>query len=360
MDAAAARDEQVAAHRIRDRWRIAAVDDDLEAAAGRTVLIAGYDLRNFGMELKANEAGPQDLNGRQFVVLRATIREGLPSFVVQCCVPPEDPFSFRLHANNAAALEVLAGNARVTTNEQETESFFYALCHGLKLDTVVVPDRGGDLVEVGTNRHAQRCMFCRSWVLEEEGLLLRRWKKNGWLVAHRECRTARSYAAAEHVDVVDEIVTARGTSVWNERNMIEQRVPLDTTFPSVQTWARYTPPDDYGTPPLRAPHLRNACAYLRAVGAFDRADTLPVRPRLKVVPGARTEDPRESAAPHITARKPEGTRGRPLVPPVRRTPARAEKSTAPVAVAEPCVIEHECNGARRRLDVTVPLWTDDQ
>ena len=252
-------DEIACSHRIRDQWRIHAVDDDYHRAVDRHVLVGGVDLRDFGFELKANSAGPLDLNSRQFQVQRATLREGVPPFVVQHTNPPEHPWCFRVWALRTDALRILDGRPWVTMSERQAEAFFCALCRGIEFTEthIATPER----VELPQrNQWGGRCVECFRRVDPGDGFLFAKENGNPHRVEHARCRDARHTLQIKDFD--PEAFALAG---------------LHTDLVARQIWSPVALPNDYSIPPLRPVFEKAARRVLEAFNVFNQDDA-PILP----------------------------------------------------------------------------------
>jgi hypothetical protein len=257
MRASAALAERALSERIRQTWRLRAVDDDLLDALGRRVLIAGKDLRNFGMELKHVDNGELDLNDRQFDVLRRT-RADTPPFVFQFSAPPDWPWSFRLHALRKDSLEALGGHPYVTVTEREAEAFTMALTMGSAFTTTdVTPARFRRTEQA--NRYEGTCLACGGPVATGRGICLAPTAGTPrWSVLHRACDTT-----------VDTLSTVEMVFAGGEPAVYLAHFADDLVADHV--WPEVIPPHDYAEPPLRPAHVMTAARYLEVAGVFDRA-----------------------------------------------------------------------------------------
>jgi hypothetical protein len=273
MRPSAALAERALSERIRHTWRLRAVDDDLESALGRTVLIAGKDLTNFGMELKHVDAGPLDLNNRQFDVLRRT-RSDTPPFVFQFTAPPAHPWSFRLHGLREDSLEALGGHTYVTTTERETEAFTMALIAGASFPfttTVHTPPRFRRTDR--PNGHEGTCLACGALVAPSAGVLVQALEpgRPRWSVLHRNCG-------------LDAVSMSSLEVILDDGEPAYYLAQFDDELVADDIWPEVIPPADYAAPPLQPSHTGAAASYLRAAGVFDRAPALlHSRPALTVV-----------------------------------------------------------------------------
>jgi hypothetical protein len=264
--------ERAAAAHIRGTWwRVRAVDDDISSALDRVVLIAGRDLRNLGMELKANAAGTLDLNDRQFDSLRHSLRDGVPPFAAQFTHPPDDPWCFRFHALRQDSLDVLANHTYVTLSERHAEAFIATLVCGLRFVTYTTPER--TLLECGPTRYDGLCHSCGMPTRAGQSVLLKVLNVDTtiWLTEHDACRArSRADAAGGHWELTDQGDT--------------HLAQFDARLVPAQSWARYVPPADYSMPPLREVHTTEARRYLTTVGAFDeQAGPVVTRRHLRLV-----------------------------------------------------------------------------
>lgn len=324
---AAAMAEQALSARIRQRWRIQAVDDDLRTALGRKVLVAGKDLRNFGMELKSVEAGPLNLNDRQYEVLRRT-REDIPPFVFQFTAPPDYPWCFRIHALRDDSLSALGRRPYVTLTEAQAEVFTATLVMGVNFTTTHVESTQF----TPTNRrnlYADMCLVCGGPVKAKKGRLLQPKVPGGrWAVEHEGCRSANAYSV--------EIVFDEGEPAFYLGKFSNRSVPADT-------WPEVIPPQDYSTPGLREPHVREAARLLKLMGVFDEApEPIPPRPALTLV---RQQTSAAEIAERVLAR----IREERAEPEYEAEPAASTQQMPPSAIArcEGCglVSEFELLGA---------------
>jgi hypothetical protein len=264
---AAAMAEQALSARIRQRWRLQAVDDDLQAALGRRVLVAGRDLRNFGMELKSIEAGPLNLNDRQYDVLRRT-REDTPPFVFQFTAPPH-PWCFRVHALRDDSLSALGRRPYVTLTEAQAEAFTATLVMGMNFTTTHVESTQFTPTE-RRNRYPGTCLVCGGPVGVGRGRLLQPITAGRpWAVEHEGCRSANASSV--------EIVFDEGEPAFYLGNFSNESVPEEV-------WPEVTPPGDYSAPDLRGTHIQEAARVLRLMGVLDEApEPIPPRPQLTLI-----------------------------------------------------------------------------
>lgn len=266
MKSYAALAERNLSERIRQTWRLRAVDDDLQAALGRRVLIAGKDLRNFGMELKHIDAGPLNLNDRQYDVLRRS-RQDVPPFVFQFTAPPEHPWCFRIWALRDDALEALGQHPCVTVTEHEAEAFTMALTMGTRFTTTVVtPSRFRPTTTM--NKYPGSCLSCGTRIPTGQGICLAPVDGKQWAVVHPGCNT-RPLASVEIT--LDEGEPAYYLAQFDDRLVTE------TVWPDV------IPPRNYAAPPLKPSHVSQAARYLDVAGVFDRAPDTLTRPELTLI-----------------------------------------------------------------------------
>jgi hypothetical protein len=267
MKPSAAIAERALSERIRQTWRLRAVDDDLLAALGRHVLIAGRDLRNFGMELKHVDAGPLDLNDRQYEVLRRT-RGDTPPFVFQFTAPPEHPWCFRIWALREDSLRALGRHPHVTVNESDAEAFTMALTIGRRFTTTLVSPSRYRRTRTA-NRRPGTCLECGAPVRSGEGYLLAPVDGSQWGVVHPTCNAALLSSV--------EITLDRGEPAYYLARFSDALVADDV-------WPAVIEPRDYSEPGLRPAHVDVAARYLKSAGVFDRAPA-PVerRPELTLV-----------------------------------------------------------------------------
>jgi len=260
--------ERALSARIRQSWRLRAVDDDLLAALGRRVLVAGKDLRNFGMELKSVEAGPLNLNDRQYDVLRRT-RADTPPFVFQFTAPRKHPWCFRVHALRDDALGALGRRPYVTLTEAQAEAFTATLVMGMNFATTHVESTQFTSTE-RPNLYRGTCLVCGGSVEAGAGLLLRPVIDGGpWAVEHGGCRSANVSSV--------EIDFDEGEPAVYLGKFSNESVPADV-------WPEVVPPRDYSTPALREPHLEAAARVLELMGVLDEApEPIPPRPELTLV-----------------------------------------------------------------------------
>lgn len=270
----AATAERACNERIRQTWRIQAVDDDLLASFGRSVLVAGQDLRNIGVELKPVEAGPLDLNDRQYSVLRAS-REDVPPFVFQFTAPPTHPWAFRIFALRRDSLDALKGRSHALATERQAEAFTMALVMGTRF-TTTRHSVSRWTPTGGPNRYPGPCMECGALVKEGAGMLLRRRNGKGYQSAHKGCVGT----GASSVEVVlDDGEPAYWLGKFND------------TLPSNDAWPDVILPRDYSHPPLRPAHVDVAAAYVWTSGMLIPEEPVIHRPDLRVVEGGMRRRP---------------------------------------------------------------------
>lgn len=270
--------------RIRERHRLAAVDDDgLLAVQERRLLVAGINLVNFGMEIKSVRRGPLDLNDRQYEVIRDQ-PEGRPPFVVQFTCPPDYPWASRWWPLRDDAVRALCSYSGVVMTEAEMEAFTYALTTGQSgTRTEVQSAEWLDRFEntFRTNARPQPCCACEHDVEPGDGTLLVPWggDRRSPSVAHRACM---AYEVT--------VVTDNGLPAMRS-------LGLDTELPAMDVWPEVVPLNTpYNSPPRSRPAFTSAASsYVRAHNLGLRVGSSEVHveppPNLHAVPdpGARAE-----------------------------------------------------------------------
>jgi hypothetical protein len=341
VNASSAQAEQRLSERIRQTWRLRAVDNDLEHAFGRNVLVAGRNLRNFGMELKHVDAGPLDLNSRQFDVLRRT-RSDTPPFVFQFTAPPTHPWCFRIWALRHDALDTLGGFPMVTVSEREAEAFTMALIMGSRFDTLV-EDPATYMTTKKANRYPGACLQCGDWVPASTGLLLRpQADKSPWAVIHTACRQV----ALPSLSTL-EFTFDTGEPAYYLAKYDNELVPDEA-------WPEVLPPSSYDDPPLQPAYTAAARRYLRVAGVIDRT----ARPIIAERPQLRLVRQRTSAV-EIAERVLRKARGENASPAdIERAVSNLENQTTERILRQPWVddasIERFARNSERLLNLRVP------
>lgn len=268
--ALAAQAERALTDRIRARWRLHAVDDDLANSVDRRILIAGRDLTNMGMEFKSVDDGPLDLNARQYEVLRRSLRPGVPPFVVQFTNPPGNAWCFRLFALRDDGLDLVRHHPCLTLTEAEMEAFtMAAFCGGRWVSVDTAGRRYREILV--PNRWAAPCISCSRTVQAGDGILLQPLDRPGpKQVQHQHCREATDPLTLRVARTVifDAMVDRADVDAYRF-GMLHG---LDDTLVSETVWPAVTPPRFYGMPELNQLHVADAQQFLAAAGVFDRAE----------------------------------------------------------------------------------------
>lgn len=257
-------------HRRAQKWRVAAIDEDLQRAlTGNVQLTMGFGLRNINAEFKSIAEGPIDLNGKQFEVLRATAASHVPPFAVQFTDPGFDqPWAFRVFPLRADALTYTDQRTWLLLSERDMEGWAWALTGGLSVsvETYTLKATGR------YNTHPGPCIDCQHRVEPMQGaLFLESSRGKVWRVAHIGCPTAEMH----HDPTRPGRVHAELSAELDRYHLDYLDQSFDSRLPDDAVWPRVILPRSYATPAPVSPFQNG---YLRLSGALDRmsAHTLSV------------------------------------------------------------------------------------